>query len=798
MSREGKMNFNKFSPRLLLGIIIALFVLIALSFRVFLPYQQVFVDEWIKFTSIDAYFQMRLVDNLVHHFPYMMNFDPYFIFPGGYLVGDIHFFNWLLAFICWVIGLGHPSQHLVDVIGVYFPAILAALTVIPVYFIGKTLFNRWAGIIAAALFAVLPGEYLGRSILGFTDQHVAETLFSAVAVLFLIMGVKTAKQRGLTFNHLLSRDWSVITRPLVYALLAGFFLGIYLITWAGALLFVFIIAFYLIVQFIIDHIRGQSTDYLGITGIILFFIALIIYLPFSLAGYFTAALVCAVLIVVALSGVSRLMAARGFRPVYYPLALVGLAVVFLGLFYVIDPSMVKTMFSQFGIFAPTGATATTTLEMQPFLSPQGSFSTAVAWGNFTTSFFLAPSWPIPGFALISLVILIWFYVRKRSDDKNLPLFIIWSLVILIATLVQRRFAYYLVVNIALLSAYLCWQAIWYAGLRRLASKPDIVKEGPHREKIKDKRKEKRKESRGITIYHVNVVLAIIVVFFFVFFPNITKSKEVAAQARFAPSDAWMASLTWMRDNTPEPLGDLDAYYKLYEPPLPGENFTYLRSAYGVTSWWDYGYWISRIAHRIPSANPSQAPKPIKKVASLFLSQDKSEAREIIDELKSSYIILDSATCTSKFWAVTTWAGEDEDKHIGTYYLPYEGQLVELRLFHTEYYNSLCVRLFNFDGEAVTGESPAVVSYQEQVDRQGHSFKQITDIQEFDSYQEAVEYMESDNSVEHKIIGLHPFISPISMEAVEDYKLIYSSEYGITDQNLGLIPEVKIFEYIPQE
>ena len=99
-----------------------------------------------------------------------MNFDPYFIFPGGYLVSDIHFFNWLLAVICWLIGLGHPSQHLVDVIGVYFPAILAALTVIPVYFIGKTLFNRWAGIIAAALFAVLPGEYLGRSILGFTGM----------------------------------------------------------------------------------------------------------------------------------------------------------------------------------------------------------------------------------------------------------------------------------------------------------------------------------------------------------------------------------------------------------------------------------------------------------------------------------------------------------------------------------------------------------------------------------------------------------------------------------------------------
>ena len=217
--------------------------------------------------------------------------------------------------------------------------------------------------------------------------------------------------------------------------------------------------------------------------------------------------------------------------------------------------------------------------------------------------------------------MIWLFIKQRSDEKHRLLFFVWTLVILVATLVQRRFAYYLVVNIALLSAYISWQIIWLAGLRKLVAKREEAKSASVKtDKTRARKAKSHKERQGISIYHVNTTLAIIVVFFFVFFWNIGKSKEVASQALFAPSDAWQASLLWMKDNTPDPFGDPDAYYRLYEPPPAGENFTYPKSAYGVMSWWDYGYWITRIAHRLPSTNPSQAPAPITKVAKLFLSQ----------------------------------------------------------------------------------------------------------------------------------------------------------------------------------
>ena len=191
---------------------------------------------------------MRQVDNLVHNFPHLISFDPYMRYPGGLWLGSLNLFVYLLGGITWLIGLGLPTQHTIDMVGVYFPAVLGALTVIPVYFIGKELFNRWAGVIAAGLIAILPGEYLGRTFLGFTDTPAVETFFTTTALAFFIYAIKTGAERQLNLNHLKNLDWKIIRRPLIYSLLAGLFLGIYLITWLGGMLFVFIITLYILIQ----------------------------------------------------------------------------------------------------------------------------------------------------------------------------------------------------------------------------------------------------------------------------------------------------------------------------------------------------------------------------------------------------------------------------------------------------------------------------------------------------------------------------------------------------------------------
>ena len=59
------MSKGRFSPKIVAGIMVALFFGASLYLRIVLPYDQVFSGDWIKFTGVDAYYHMRLVDNLV-------------------------------------------------------------------------------------------------------------------------------------------------------------------------------------------------------------------------------------------------------------------------------------------------------------------------------------------------------------------------------------------------------------------------------------------------------------------------------------------------------------------------------------------------------------------------------------------------------------------------------------------------------------------------------------------------------------------------------------------------------------
>ncbi len=913
----------KYSPKLIIGLLIAIFFGIALFIRIYYPYDQVFVGDWIKYTGNDAYYQMRLVDNMAQNFPHITAFDPYLIYPGGATYGGIHFFNYLLAFVIWIFTLGSPTPHAVDMISVYFPVVLAGLTIIPAYFMGKALFNRWAGVIAAGMVAVLPGEFVGRSLLGGTDQHIAETLFTTVTAMFVIFAIRAGWQSQLTWSNIVKRNWKVLIKPLLYSLLAGIFLGIYLVTWAGALLFVFIIAVYFVVQFIIDHLKGQSTFYLGFTGFFIFLPALLIFLPAGGYSFQYVALVIALLLAPVLAAISSVIAWRKLKTYVYPATIVVIAAVLLLILNFAKPDLLDTMLAQFSIFNPGGPTGTTTIEMQPFLAPTGEATTQVAWGNFTTSFFLIKQWPIPGIAMIAVFFLVWFFTRQQGDanqrlslrianlivlalaivllfswsitdstallvltalaalaffvtlvlltikqdrdEKHLLFFFVWTLVILVATLTQRRFAYYLVVNIALLSSYLCWQFIrqvtyWrrnpqvpmtlaeqYKRSRlvgivggiiafgvsfaitgtqyffipvfilgylsilygfwawvRLKGKNDYmmlwafifpigipVLAFSADESVKVKAKHKTIEKTNPWLYRFNIATLIILVFLAVFYPNYEKSKVVASAASYAPPDAWEETVRWMKDNTPEPLGADDAYYGLYD-----SSYVYPDSAYGVTAWWDYGYWITRTAHRIPSVNPSQSPEPIKKVANLFLSQDDEQARNIIRQLDSSYIILDETMVTTKLWAVATWAGKAQSDYILTYYYPIEGKLQAVQVFDLNYYELLCVRLYNFDGKASTSEKPLVLTYEEKY-QSGTKYRQITNAEEFDSYFTALDYVNNPENANSKmvIVGSTPYTNPIPIEAVTYYEPVFGSTNTVPTTTNSTTPEVKVFRYL---
>lgn len=785
MSEQSPEQKRKFLPIVIVGIILAALCGISWYLRAVLPHDQIFVNNntWVWFRETDAYYYMRNIETLIHNFPHYNTFDPYVFYPGGGGGLTRPFFGWLIAVIILLVKGGAATLHSMEVVAAYVPPILGTLTLIPVYFIGKELFNRWAGVIAAALVAILPGEFLHRSLLGFTDHHVAETLFTTVCALFLIMAIKRARERDISFSHILSRDWSTITKPLVYTLLAGVFLGIYLLFWGGGLLFVFIIFVYLVIQFIVDHLRHKSSDYLCIVGTPVFLIAFLMLLPIfgNIGTIDHVSLTIAIVVPIVLSIISRLMARKAWKPVYYPLTLVGLAGIGLAAFHAINPSLLQSMLGKFIIFAPGGA-ALTIMEVQPLLFPNGSFSFQMAWYNFTTSFFIS---------FISLGMLIYVAIKDKSADKTL--FLVWSIIMLIAVLSQRRFGYYYVVNAALLTGYFSWKMLDLAGLRKLLAKPKEVVGAV--KKFRRKEKKAREKAKPKTFMQprgawVRVIVVGIVIFFLVFFPNIPMAKALAGSSNQIMDEGWYTSLLWLRDNSPEPFGDPDFYYELYKTP-----FQYPESAYGVMSWWDYGYFIMQIAHRIPNANPGQIGA--KEAGQFFTALNESSANEVADKEGTKYVVIDYMMATSKFYAMAAWAGGSVDEFYEYYYVPpssssgSSGQW--LMLYYPAYYNSTVARLYNFDGKAVTPTQSIVISYEE-TEYQGQKYKQVTSGQYFPTYEDAQAYVANQTSGNYRIVGDDPFNSIVPLEKLNSYKLVYSSNTTVTMYGHTL-PSVKIFEYV---
>jgi dolichyl-diphosphooligosaccharide--protein glycosyltransferase len=827
----------KLSPAAIAGIIVFALCGIALFIRVYFPYDSVFSDGAVWFKGADPWYHMRLVDNLLQHFPQRIYFDAYTFYPHGTVVPWPPFYEWLIAGGAWIVGLGHPSQYTGETVGAFTPAVLGALTVIPVYFIGKELFNRWVGVISAAVLIVLPSEFLSRSLLGFTDHHVAEVLFSTVTILFLIMAVKRAREKEISFNHIINRDWAVLKKPLIYTLLAGIFLGIYLLSWVGAVMLVFIIFVFLGIQFIVDHLRGKSTDYLCIIGVLTFVIASIMFLPFlpaiGISVMIPASLAIAIVAPMGLSGISRFMAGRGMKPVYYPVALLGVAGVGLLIFWAIDPSLLHFMLDRFGTFTP-GVRGFTIQEVRPL-------DISMAWSNFNTAFFIffisfgwlnyhafkqgitgktfflawiviAVAWLFAfcfyhvniywNVALLTISLALVIYTAIKEENAGKMLLLVWCLVMLIAVLGQRRFCYYFTVNVALLTGYFSWKILDFAGLERLLTKPkEIVKTYiTKKKKKKAKTKEKVSEKRFLQPREtwIKVIGAGIAIFFLVFFPSICpgqgfsfgKLEACASRGPVAVDVEWESALVWLRENTPEPFDDPDYYYHLYDfPPEEDhgfEDYDYPETAYGIMSWWDYGHWITRVGRRIPIANPFQQAASI--AGRCLTSQNETTANQIMDELGAKYVMIDYAMPVYKFYAMLTWAGKNESDFYDIYYAPTEGGILQpVRLFYPSYYNSTVVRLYNFDGQAVVPSENAtvVISYREQVDREGKRYKEITSSRPFSTYEEARDFVASHAAENYRIIGVDPFRSPVPLEKMEHYKLIYatSSPYP-----------VEIFEY----
>lgn len=769
---------GKLSGLIIFACLLAFFV-IALLLRIIPPYSQVFSDGWVKFTSPDTYYFMRQVDHLVYNFPNLMPVDPYFSLAGARGSSELSFFEYLLSAVTLLVGAGSPTPQLIDLVGVYFPAVLGALTVIPGYFLGRALFNRWGGLLAAGLLAVMPGEYVARTGLGAADRDCLQALLVVITMLFTALAVKCGADQELSAKDYAKPGRRAIVRASIYSLLAGISLGLFMLTWRGAFIFSAIILVFIIVQSVIDGLRGKSANYLFFAGAVIFLSTALVFFPFAQSTTFRASIIMELIIVIVAALVSRVVVRSGLRPFLYPLLLAVLGAAMLAAAYLVFPTIfegIKSSLLGFGsIFF--SALDQTVAENSSILFYSGQFTLYPLWVNFTTGFYLS---------LIGMGILTFQAIR--TGKPGFTFLWLWSISILLLTLIMRRFALFYAVNVALLCAYSCFKFFEYLDVIRHKSANPAMQFIMQEKSGRGKKLLSPSKCRAPLM---TLVLGVLAVLLIVFLPNIPTSIYISGLTPFVPSNAWCQSLDWLKKNTPDPFGNPAFYYADYAKAAPAN--LYPDSAYAVTAWWDYGYWIVRMGHRLPNSDP--AGGSAGPVAKLFTCQDPESAYVQAQGMRSKYVMLNYLTVTGLYDSILLFAGIDRAQFYDTYYRPVAGTngLERVVLYYPEFYRSLAVRLYNFDGAAVMPQSCQVICYEERMSKEG-KYKYLTGSLDFPSYEEAVKFISGQKSGNCRIVSENPLQSPVPLARVSGYRLAYSSDSTVQYSGTE-VPEVKVFEYV---
>lgn len=589
----------------------------------------VFANGKVTFTGTDPFYHMRRIIYTTQNFPSTLTFDSYLNYPYGFDIGWPPLYDQAAALFALALGLGNPEIHTIEIAGAVFPALLGALTIIPIYFATSTLFDKRAALISAVVISLIPA-HLAVSSVGNTDHHVAEVLLSTTAYALFILSLKYGRDVNLSFSNIKQiNSQRSVAKPLIFSGASGIILALAVFTWMGSPIFIGLIGLYAFVQFTLDLREKISSEYLVINTITTYLLTLAIVAPlistvvrpgYELSGMFLSwfhVLYVAVLLIsiIVLGTLSWIIGSKELKWWYYPAIVAMISGIGIAALNILSPEFYQSLTSGLLYLLGSGAVLGMITEALPIIYDDGLT--------------LTPLWQ--SFVIFSITALIGFglVIKNAIKGKYQPemvFFIVWSLIVIVLTISQRRFAYLLSINIAILTGYL------------IIATFDLLKNDTVTEKTKERTK---KASSKTSFLQIGGTVAISMIFVLVagllfFGPTISIITDP-----LVPSSDWQESLEWLESNTPE-----TSYYL-----NPSE-----KPEYGIMSWWDYGNWILYIAKRPPVANNFQTG--LEDSARYFASSNEFECISILNKRNAKYVITDTLMVVGKSRHIMNTAGDE--------------------------------------------------------------------------------------------------------------------------------------------
>ena len=194
--------------------VLILSIALAILFRVVLPFGNVFNDG-VQLNTPDGYLMVRYADC----WPDIPKYDYFLDYPIG---SNVSIVVWptVIAIVAKLTGMTNMESAAV------LPPLLFLLTLIPLYVIGRTLFNKWVAVGAVAIFCLLPGELLNRTMLGAADYHAWEIFLVAYVMSLVILAIYNRKD---------------VVHCVAYSVSAAVLWLVYWASWPGALWLVLVV-----------------------------------------------------------------------------------------------------------------------------------------------------------------------------------------------------------------------------------------------------------------------------------------------------------------------------------------------------------------------------------------------------------------------------------------------------------------------------------------------------------------------------------------------------------------------------
>ncbi|MCX6661893.1 MAG: glycosyltransferase family 39 protein [Euryarchaeota archaeon] len=510
----------------------------------------------------DPYYNMRLVDNTVQtgRFPYFSSSDPLLAYPFGksggraplLVMSAIGFSKLLTPFMSEADAVGYAMQ--------FVPALFGALLVFPVYFIGKILFGKKAGLVAALLIALIPIHISSGhgSAYALFDHDSFNLLLYFLTFVFLL---KSFKEKD-------------TLRRVLYALLAGIPLAALSMVWVEAQFLYTIITVYAVVQLIIDLFTNKVEEGFVMSVAIALFTGFFVSWPISYAGGVLLDLPFFLALGVLVFGGLCILFKRKQIPSVLSLPVVAvIGVVAAGFLYIVYrfPTLVS-------IFTPLNTIAEVIYGAGIYGS-KVSMTIAEA-GTYNMSRTVMSYGPaLYWLAWAGFVFLIYQYVKQKGRRDYLMIITLF-VIDLWLTSTAGRFLNDMVPLIALLSGWIIWYLISKIDYKQMAR--NIRNAGGGFRGIR----------KGLRIYHVFGVLFIA---FLILIPNGYLALDAAVPSAASKNGTSNLKYDFFGKNHSSAFGSstykeqywVAAYQWLNKQDT---NITEPMKRPGYISWWDYGFY----------------------------------------------------------------------------------------------------------------------------------------------------------------------------------------------------------------